>query len=96
MLFRSSDYIVPNAYSQGEFLSKNFRWMKKKMVPITNFTDTDLFKPVETSKTDTIEVLTVARVARQKNVIRYLEAIAMLKNRIIGKVHFDWYGNVER
>lgn len=95
-LYKFSDYIVPNAYSQGEFLSKTFPWMQKKIAPITNFTDTLYFKPKEYSKSDVFRVLTVARVAKQKNVLRYLGAIALLKKRGIMRVHFDWYGNVER
>ncbi|MBR1461769.1 MAG: glycosyltransferase family 4 protein [Prevotella sp.] len=95
-LYRFTDYIVPNAYSQGEFLSKTFPWMTKKIVPITNFTDTNYFKPAESSESDIFRVLTVARVAKQKNVLGYLDAIALLKKRGVERIHFDWYGNVER
>ena len=95
-LYRFANYVVPNAHSQGEFLSVHFPWMKKKIVPITNFTDTDFFTPIEESVNSPLSVLTVARVAKQKNVLRYLEAIALLKSKGIENVHFDWYGNVER
>ena len=95
-MYRLADYVVPNAYAQGEFLAKHFPWMQKKIVPITNFTDTDYFKPYETRKNEKFQVLTVARVAKQKNVLRYLDAIATLKGRGVKDVHFDWYGNVER
>ena len=95
-LYRLADYIVPNAYSQGEFLTKTFPWMTKKTVPITNFTDTDYFKPAESSESEFLRVLTVARIAKQKNVLRYLDAIAILKRRGDERIHFDWYGNVER
>lgn len=95
-MYRLADYVVPNAYAQGEFLAKHFPWMQKKIVPITNFTDTDYFKPAETTENEKFQVLTVARVAKQKNVLRYLDAIATLKSRGVKNVHFDWYGNVER
>lgn len=95
-LYRFADYVVPNAHSQGEFLSGHFSWMIKKIVPITNFTDTDYFTPVYENIHNPLRVLTVARVAKQKNVLRYLEAISLLRKRGVGNVHFDWYGNVER
>ena len=40
--------------------------------------------------------MTAARLAKQKNVIRYLEAIHILKERGVGNVHFDWYGHVQK
>lgn len=95
-LYRFADYVVPNSYAQGEFLSSHFSWMTKKIVPITNFTDTDYFTPVETTVHSPLQVLTVARVAKQKNVLRYLEAISLLRMRGVENVHFDWYGKVER
>jgi len=95
-LYHFSNFIVPNAYSQGEFLTKTFPWMKKKIVPISNFTDTDYFKPMVKPLSKKLVVLTVARIAEQKNVYNYLEAIALLKKRGIENVHFDWFGNVER
>ena len=95
-LYRFADYVVPNAYSQGEFLSKHFPWMKKKIVPITNFTDTDTFHPIKTSDHSGVRVLTTARVARQKNVLRYLDAIDILRKKAPElDVHFDWFGDVQ-
>lgn len=95
-LYRFADYVVPNAHAQGEFLSGHFSWMTKKIVPITNFTDTDYFTPVYEVIHNPLRVLTVARVAKQKNVLRYLEAISVLRKRGVENVHYDWYGNVER
>lgn len=95
-MYRFANYVVPNAYSQGDFLSKHFPWMKKKIVPITNFTDTDTFHPVEVQEHPGVKVLTTARIARQKNVLRYLDAIDLLrKNAPELDVHFDWFGDVQ-
>lgn len=95
-LYRFADYVVPNAYSQGEFLSANFPWMKKKVVPISNFTDTDHFSPAECQSSEKQVILTAARVARQKNIMRYLEAISVLKKDGSDNIHFKWYGDVQR
>ncbi len=94
-LYRLADFVVPNSFSQGEFLANNFPWMKKKIVPITNFTDTNWFLPSEKEQSNTFRVLTAARISRQKNIIKYLESIALLRKKGLNNVRFDWYGNVE-
>lgn len=96
MLYRYADYVVPNSFSQGDFMSKHFPWMKKKIVVISNFTDTNHFTTKNTQKEGAIIVLTAARLARQKNIIRYLEAIALLKEKGVSNVHFDWYGHTQK
>lgn len=95
-LYRFADVVVPNAYSQQLFMSSHFPWMTKKIVTISNFTDTDTFRPVEVEPHPEIRILTTARVARQKNVLRYLDAVALFKEKAKGiKFHFDWYGEVQ-
>lgn len=91
-LYRFANYIVPNAFSQGEFLSREFPWMKSKIVPISNFTDTEHFVPIEKEVAQPLHILTVGRMTGQKNIPRYLEAIALLKKRGFVDVHFDWVG----
>lgn len=94
--YRWTDYIVPNAYAQAHFMKTHFPALSKKIVTITNFTDTEYFCSKETAESDKIIIMTAARVARQKNVILYLEAIKLLKEEGYDeKVHFDWYGNVQ-
>ena len=95
-MYKFANYVVPNAQSQADFLSAHFPWMKKKIVTITNFTDTDTFKPAEVLPHPEIRILTTARVARQKNVLNYLDAVALFKKKANGlNVHFDWYGEVQ-
>lgn len=94
--YRWADYVVPNAYAQEMFIKQHFAALNDKIVTITNFTDTDSFKPVPTVCNEKIVVLTAARIAKQKNILNYLEAIKLLKdNGYASKVHFDWYGNVQ-
>jgi glycosyltransferase involved in cell wall biosynthesis len=93
-LYRFADYIVPNAFTQGDFLSRHYPALKKKIHVITNFTDTELFKPVSSETLNKeLNILTVGRVTPQKNIERYLDAISLLKNRGFVNVHFNWVGN---
>jgi glycosyltransferase involved in cell wall biosynthesis len=94
-LYRMADYVIPNSQSQVEFIKEHFPWLRKKTIPITNFTDTNHFTAHYTHIGKTINILTVARVAEQKNVLRFLEAIEVLRKRGITHVHFDWYGGVQ-
>lgn len=96
LFYRLADYIVPNAHAQEDFIKRNFPALNKKVVTITNFTDTSHFIPSVTTANDKVTILTVARVASQKNILNYLEAINLLKqDGYTDKVHFEWYGNVQ-
>ena len=95
-LYRWANYIVPNAYAQERFIVKNFPELKNSTITITNFTDTDYFKPIVRDKSNILNILTVARIAKQKNVLNYLEAIKLLKaDGYTTQVHFDWYGDIQ-
>lgn len=95
-LYRLTDYVVPNSYSQGDFLSQNYPWMKKKIVTITNYTDIQKFTAHFDQQDGVLSIMTAARLAKQKNVIRYLEAIHLLKKRGVSNIHFDWFGHVQK
>lgn len=96
-MYRFADFIVPNAYSQSEFISVRYPALKKKIATITNFTDSKHFSPKPNKKkSERINILTTARIAKQKNLINYLRAIALLKQRDIKDVHFDWYGDLQK
>lgn len=93
-LYRWADFVVPNSYAQKIFINKYFPNLAPKTITINNFTDTDYFKPVYAEKETKFTILTVARVARQKNIINYLKAIRILKDNSVN-VKFEWYGDVQ-
>ncbi len=96
VLYRLADVVVPNSYSQEEFIRKNFSALEPKLMVITNFVDTDHFSPSDKpSERNALRILTVARVARQKNCLRYLEAVKLLSERTDKPFVVDWYGNPE-
>ena len=92
-LYRMTAAIVPNSNSQGEFISKNFSFLRDKVHPIINFVDVNRFTPSEIPvQNDTLRIVTVARYTHQKNVLTYLKAVRMVKDMGLN-VHFDWYGD---
>lgn len=94
-LYRFADHIIPNSYSQAEFIKNHFPILMPKVKVITNMIDTGKFSPpLQRPNNEIPQVITTARIAPQKNVLIYLEAIAILKRRGI-KAHFNWYGRID-
>lgn len=93
-LYRWADAIVPNSFSQGNFIIKHFPSLASKVNVITNFTDTNHFTPAYQSSHDIVRIVTAARISRQKNLINYLNAVKILKEQNVN-VHFDWFGTIQ-
>lgn len=92
-LYRWADKIVCNSYSQKNFVKTNFPKLKHKTHTITNFVDTEKFKPGQKRVLNEIpQIVTVARYGEQKNCENYLKAIQICKERGIS-AQFHWYGN---
>ena len=92
-LFRFADCIVPNSYSQGDFIAKNYPRLISKCSVITNFVDTEAFIPVTTNPDrDVLRVIGVGRVLKQKNIPMLIEALKMVREHG-RKVRVDWYGS---
>lgn len=92
--YRFADYIVPNSFSQANFISKNFPKLAKKVTTITNFVDTEYFHPTDRSnfmqrRTNTIVV--VGSNKPQKNFYRFMDAIKIVCNEEI-QLHVRWFG----
>lgn len=92
-LYRMADKIVPNSYAQSRFIEQNYPDLFKKTIVITNALDTEAFKaPREKVPNKPLVCVTTARIMPQKNVLRFLDAIALL-NGHKGEVTFKWFGN---
>ncbi len=94
-LYRFANYIVPNSFSQTDFILAHAPFLQKKMKTITNFVDTDLFIPNRNSDDKKLRMLSVGRITRQKNILNYLRAIHIVKQAgYLFKV--DWYGYADQ
>lgn len=93
-LYSVADYIVPNSYTQGDFITKHYPRYKAKIRVITNFTDLSKFTPSDcVLNSDKLRILTVGRVANQKNIFRYLHAV----KRVVSenkRIQFRWVGAI--
>lgn len=93
-LYRWSDAIVPNSYTQGEFLASHYPWMKKKLTTISNFVDLTQFSYVKKKKRKIPEIAVAASIWSSKNTLGFVDAIKILVNRCF-KFHVSWYGKSE-
>ena len=96
VLYRFANAIVPNSYSQKNYIESNFPFLKKKITVITNFTDVSLFCPnnEEKEQHSPKTLIVVARIAKQKNVKRFIEAARILSLKWKDKLKIEWYGKV--
>jgi len=92
-LYRKADYIVPNSYSQKNFITNHFPKLKEKTITITNFVDTETFSPLKTlsCKNKPLQIIGVGRVLEQKNILRFLSALRLVIDNGI-ELHVKWYG----
>lgn len=92
-LYRLADHIVPNSFSQSDFIARHFPYLMKKVTVITNMIDTTRFTPQKHKQEHSpLRVITTARVLPQKNIHNYIEAISILKKKGYN-LSFNWYGD---
>ncbi len=95
-LYRVADHIVPNSYSQSDFLKKNYNWMVPKMRTIINFVDTDRFSPLpQPPENHALRFVTASSVSKNKNILAFIEAVNLVAKKGFQDYSIKWYGEVE-
>ena len=91
-LYRYANRIVPNSYSEGQFICGKFAFLASKVVVISNFVDLRLFTPCNNKVLSVKKkILIVASVKASKNTKNFIYAINLAKKRGC-KIHITWYG----
>lgn len=90
-LYRFADRIVPNSFTQGQFIKNNYPNLERKIDVITNFIDIKSFVPSEQMQNNAIpQVISVGRTTVQKNYLNMVEAVNILVQKGV-IAHFNWY-----
>lgn len=92
-LYKRADYIVPNSYSQGRYISEKAPWLENKLIPITNYTSLDLFCYHEQPQNKKIKIGVFCRYEKQKNCLGFINAIRKLKEQNIWNFQIFWFGS---
>lgn len=93
-LYKFANVIVPNSFSQGEFIAKYYPNLSTKINVITNFVDLKKFAQGKKKRKEIPLVMIAASVWSPKNTLNFIKAVSILKEKCI-RVKFDWYGIVE-
>ncbi len=91
-LFRIADYVVPNSYSQEEYICSFFPKLKDKVYTIPNFVDLTYFVPtLKKNRRKVPEIMIAASIWPSKNTLGFIDAVAALKSKGFC-FHISWYG----
>lgn len=93
-MYRWADAIVPNSYSQENFIKCHYPYLSSKLYTITNFTDTNYFSLKSQfiiAKQNPIKLLVVGRIVEQKNVHLFIQAIKIIVDKGFN-IFVEWYG----
>ncbi len=93
-LYRFADAIVPNSNSQAQYIKNNYSFLYHKVKVITNYTDTELFHPQQWHEgaMQPESIIVVGRVSPEKNILRFLEALSLVKKESDIPFQVAWYG----
>lgn len=103
-MYQKVDYIVPNTYTQAEYIVRIRPNLADKVRVVYNFTNPSLFCPSpqkyttigQEEKERKVEILITARYHPQKNPSKLLEVVRKLKEGgYERKVHFSWHGDLD-
>ena len=93
LLYCIADYVVANSYSEKENISSHCSFLKDKVLAIPNFINIDKFIPRYKIKNHQLfTIVSVGRVIPEKNILRYIEAINLLKDKGF-LIKYTWVGS---
>ncbi|MBR3757493.1 MAG: glycosyltransferase family 4 protein [Bacteroidaceae bacterium] len=90
-LYKWVDYIVPNSYSQGEYIKKCCPKLAYKIITISNFVDLQNFSPVKRVRKQKPTIMVAASIWPSKNTLGFIDALKIVKDRGFG-FEVKWYG----
>jgi len=91
-LYRKADYIVPNSYAQGDFISSHYPKYRDKVVVIPNFVDLDKFAyHGKRQRNEKSVIMVAASMLPLKNTKGLIETVRLLKKHRDDFV-VKWFG----
>ncbi len=93
-LYRWADAIVPNSYTQSDFLLSHYPWMKSKLTTISNFVDLKRFEFSSRHRRKKPLIVVAASIWPPKNTVGLIRAVKILKDRR-ASFRIEWYGIVD-
>lgn len=92
-LYKRAQHIVSNNYSQENHLREIAPYLKSKLTTIINYTDLEQYTANYLTNNFCTKIGVFARFDKQKNCIRFCDAIATFKHSTKKTFEIHWYGN---
>lgn len=93
ILYRCADKIIPNSYTQANFIKTHYPILADRVVPIVNLVDLTKFRPIEEKKkSDVTQIIVVASIWESKNTKGLINAVHDVVKCGYHKFHITWYG----
>lgn len=90
-LYKWADKIVPNSYSQENYIKAYNPKLGDKIATITNFVDLEKFSPIERIRKEKPIIMVAASIWPSKNTLGFIEALKIIKEQGY-KFEVRWYG----
>jgi len=90
--FRLATKVVTNSYSQFDFASQNFAFLKLKLTTILNCVDLEKFHPANKLHEGPLKIIVAASVCDRKNPAGLIRASAAVASKNIAH-SINWFGN---
>ena len=94
ILYHWANMVIPNSYSQADFLSSRYKWMERKIRTISNFVDLEQFAYNVHTRNQIPLIVIVATIWPSKNVLGFIDALRVLAQKNI-LFRVKWYGYSE-
>ena len=93
ILYRRAAVIVTNSHAQRKDIMAAYPRYKDKLITITNYTDTSIYKVLPSPNNAPIQIGIFCRYMPQKNYVAFAKAVKILKEKSKIPFHITWYGN---
>ena len=93
-LYRRASVIVTNSHTQRIDIMAAYPRYKDKLITITNYTDTSIYKVSPAPNNSPIKIGIFCRYMPQKNYVTFAEVVKKLKEKSTIPFHISWYGNI--
>lgn len=93
ILYNRADYIVPNSYAQRKYIVELNPEYEAKTITITNYTNIEEFSQKPLPDNDILRICVFGRYTPQKNCLRFVEVVKLLKAKTQRPFVIEWYGS---
>lgn len=92
IFYNRADYIVPNSYTQTNYIVSKKPKFRNKTITICNYTEIDKYKPSPMPNGDVLKIGIFGRYSTHKNYENLVEAVKLLVNAEVKNFEISWYG----